>query len=146
MQVRMMTDADLTAVMEIEKQNYTHPWSRTIFSDCLCTGYECRVYQAQNQIQAYSVMSAAAGEAHLLNLSVDPQHQGKGMGRWVLRQVIVHARENAADTLFLEVRASNYIARQLYESEGFNEIGQRFDYYPAEQGREDALVFARPLL
>ncbi|HID46022.1 MAG TPA: ribosomal-protein-alanine N-acetyltransferase [Chromatiaceae bacterium] len=140
-----MTDDDLESVLTIEEQVYTHPWSRTILRDCLRTGYECLVYEASREILAYSVVSVAAGEAHLLNLSVHPQHQGKGLGRLVLRRVIRHAGEKA-DTLFLEVRVSNQVARQLYESEGFNEIGQRFNYYPAKKGREDALVFARPLL
>lgn len=141
-----MADADLPAVMRIEEQVYPHPWSRKIFHDCLRTGYECLVYEASQEILAYSVMSAAAGEAHLLNLSVHPQQQGNGLGRQVLRRVIQRAREKPADTLFLEVRVSNQVARRLYESEGFNEIGQRFGYYPADNGREDALVFALPLL
>jgi len=143
---RPMADADLPAVMRIEEQVYPHPWSRKIFHDCLRTGYECLVYEASQEILAYSVMSAAAGEAHLLNLSVHPQQQGNGLGRQVLRRVIQRAREKPADTLFLEVRVSNQVARRLYESEGFNEIGQRFGYYPADNGREDALVFALPLL
>ncbi len=142
---RLMTEDDLVPVLGIEVQNYSHPWSKTIFSDCLHTGYDCRVYESAHEILAYSVMSAAAGEAHLLNLSVHPQQQGRGLGRFVLRQVIQQAQKRA-DTLFLEVRLSNHVARQLYESEGFNEIGQRFNYYPADHGREDALVFARPLL
>ncbi len=141
-----MADADLPAVMRIEEQVYPHPWSRKIFHDCLRTGYECLVYEVSQEILAYSVMSAAAGEAHLLNLSVHPQQQGNGLGRQVLRRVIQRARERPADTLFLEVRVSNQVARRLYESEGFNEIGQRFGYYPADNGREDALVFALPLL
>lgn len=70
--VRFMTEDDLASVMLIEEQIYTHPWSRTIFSDCLQTGCECRVYEDASDILAYSVMSAAAGEAHLLNLSVHP--------------------------------------------------------------------------
>ncbi|WP_456417322.1 ribosomal protein S18-alanine N-acetyltransferase [Thiolapillus sp.] len=143
---RPMADADLPAVMRIEEQVYPHPWSRKIFHDCLRTGYECLVYEVSQEILAYSVMSAAAGEAHLLNLSVHPQQQGNGLGRQVLRRVIQRARERPADTLFLEVRVSNQVARRLYESEGFNEIGQRFGYYPADNGREDALVFALPLL
>ena len=145
MQVRLMSDADLPRVMAIEEKIYSHPWSRVIVNDCLRTGYECQVYETTQEILAYSVVSSAAGEAHLLNLGVHPLHQGKGFGRFVLQNVIQQAR-GKADALFLEVRASNHIARRLYESEGFNEIGQRFEYYPAESGREDALVFARPLL
>jgi len=46
------------------------------------------------------------------------------------------------ETLLLEVRPSNHTAIQLYHSVGFNEIGVRKDYYPAHNGREDALILA----
>ena len=147
LEARAMQVDDLPAVLGIERMAYSHPWSRRIFEDCLAIGgYECRVYEAQGILCAYSVMSWGAGEAHLLNICVHPERQGRGLGREVLRQVIGRAREKAADTLFLEVRVSNTGARRLYESAGFSEIGQRVDYYPAARGREDALVFALPLL
>ncbi|BAO44737.1 ribosomal protein S18-alanine N-acetyltransferase [Thiolapillus brandeum] len=144
---RPMLETDLPAIMAIEEQAYPHPWSQGIFEDCLkVSAYECRVYEDEGELCAYTVVSSAAGEAHLLNICVRPGRQGQGLGREVLDQVIARTRENGADTLFLEVRVSNNSARRLYESAGFNEIGQRFDYYPADQGREDALVFALPLL
>ena len=143
---RSIQESDLNTVLEIENQVYTHPWSLNIFLDCLRGSYHCQVYEYEQDILAYSIVSVVAGEAHLLNLSVHPQHQGKGLGREVLQQIIQFARERHADTLYLEVRVSNHAARNLYESEGFNEIGQRFNYYPTTSGREDALVFARPLL
>ncbi|WP_456372426.1 ribosomal protein S18-alanine N-acetyltransferase [Thiolapillus sp.] len=144
---RPMLEADLPTVMAIEEQAYPHPWSRGIFEDCLrVKAYECLVYEDGNDLCAYSVMSWGAGEAHLLNLCVRPERQGQGLGRAVLEQVIQLARDKAASNLFLEVRLSNRAARHLYESAGFNEIGRRFDYYPAHNGREDALVFALPLL
>jgi ribosomal-protein-alanine N-acetyltransferase len=147
LEARAMQAGDLPAVLAIERMAYPHPWSRGIFEDCLAIGsYECRVYEEQGELCAYSVMSWGAGEAHLLNICVHPERQGRGLGREVLQQVIGRAREKAADSLFLEVRVSNTGARKLYESAGFNEIGQRFDYYPAARGREDALVFALPLL
>jgi ribosomal-protein-alanine N-acetyltransferase len=95
---------------------------------------------------AHAVMSIAIGEAHLLNICVRPDRQGCGIGRRLLNRMLRIARERQADTMFLEVRASNLAARGLYESEGFGEIGLRRDYYPSHVGREDAVVYAKALL
>jgi ribosomal-protein-alanine N-acetyltransferase len=91
----------------------------------------------------------AAGECHVLNLCLHPVHQGRGIGRRLLRRLLALARRREADTAFLEVRASNCGAIALYHSEGFDEIGRRRGYYPASRHnahrREDAVVMARAL-
>jgi ribosomal-protein-alanine N-acetyltransferase len=68
-----------------------------------------------------------------------------GLGRRLLRRLLALAHAKGADTAFLEVRKSNTLARALYASEGFCEIGDRRGYYPARNGREDAVVLARAL-
>jgi ribosomal-protein-alanine N-acetyltransferase len=94
-------------------------------------------------------MSVAAGECHVLNVCVHPDHHGRGIGRRLLRRLLALARRSEADTAFLEVRASNCVAIGLYRSVGFDEIGRRRDYYPAldpsSGGREDAVMMARAL-
>ena len=145
MNCRPMLEQDIPKVLEIEVRAHSHPWSKGIFSDCLKVGYDCLVFESDDEMMAFSVMSYAPGEAHLLNICVKPELQGRGIGARVLQQLIARAREKKADTLFLEVRISNRKARHLYEKAGFNEIGRRFDYYPATDGREDALVFAKTL-
>lgn len=145
LRLRSMTAADLEAVHAIEERAYEFPWSLGIFQDCLRVGYRCWVYLHGERIVGYGVMSLAVGEAHILNLCVDPYYQGKGLGRRLLRRLLNLGREGGADTLFLEVRLSNLGAKSLYLSEGFNEIGRRPGYYPAANGREDALVLARAL-
>ena len=145
LQVRAMREQDLDQVLRIEEASYQHPWSRGIFQDCLQVGYHCRVYTREEEILGYTVHSVAVGEAHLLNLCVSPDHRSRGYGRVLLRHVLREAGEQGARVLFLEVRISNRVAQALYHSEGFNEVGRRFDYYPAGRGREDALVFARML-
>lgn len=142
---RPMQAEDLEAVHAIECEAYSHPWGLGIFSDCLRVGYCCWVCEIEQELVGYGVMSLAVGEAHILNLCVHPRRQGKGLGRRVLGRLLELARERHADTAFLEVRAGNHTAQQLYESEGFNEIGNRRGYYPAPQGREDALVYAKAL-
>jgi len=140
-----MNYGDMVAVIAIEREAYDFPWSEGIFRDCLRVGYSCWVYEEENEIQAYGVMSMAAGECHILNLCVCPRAQGRGIGRLMLRRLLRIARRHGSDTAILEVRPSNRAAQRLYHSEGFNEVGMRRDYYPARHGREDALVMARVL-
>lgn len=140
---RPMVFDDVPRIMEIEQRIYRHPWTAGIFRDCIRVGYACVVYQQDEQIQAYGLVSIAANEAHILNICVAPEYQGQGLGRKMLYKLLDIAEEKGVDSVFLEVRRSNQVAVQLYQQEGFNRIGVRRDYYPAEQGREDALVFAR---
>jgi len=142
---RPMSEADLPEIMEIERRAYPYPWTIGILRDCLRVGYSCWLYEHNGVIQAYGVMSVAAGEAHVLNLCVRPEAQGNGLGRRMLTQMIALARRHGADTLLLEVRPSNLAALHLYQKMGFNEVGSRKNYYPAEHGREDALIFALSL-
>jgi ribosomal-protein-alanine N-acetyltransferase len=142
---RPMLEDDVPDVVEIDRSAYEFPWTEGIFRDCLRVGYWCRVLERYRRIQAYAVMSIAAGEAHLLNLCVRPALQRQGLGRKVLLHFVELARRTGADTVFLEVRASNEPAIALYTSTGFGEVGMRRGYYPARRGREDALVLARAL-
>ena len=140
--LRRMTADDLPSVLAIEEQNYNFPWSEGIFKDCFKAGYNCWVCEEMDRILGYSIVSIAVGEAHILNISVDPSEQGQGIGRKMLENLIEVARSKRAETVFLEVRPSNIGALALYQKLGFNEIGVRKDYYPAENGREDALMLA----
>jgi len=143
--IRPLTLADLDAVMEIESRAYDFPWTQGIFRDCLRVGYCCWCYENDGIIQGYGVMSVAAGESHILNLTVRPELQRQGIGSRLLKHFLQLARRHGADTLMLEVRPSNRKAISLYEKLGFNEIGVRRNYYPAEDGREDALLLALSL-
>lgn len=140
---RPMVFEDVPRIMEIEQRIYQHPWTAGIFRDCIRVGYGCIVYEMDHTIQAYGLISIAANEAHILNICVSPDCQGQGVGKKMLYKLLDTAEEKGVDSIFLEVRKSNHVAVQLYQQEGFNRIGVRKNYYPADQGREDALVFAR---
>ena len=141
---RRMTAADLDAVLKIEYAAFSHPWTRGIFTDALAS-YECWVMLEGSQQVGHGVIQLIADEAHLLNIAVKPESQGRGLGLSLLTHLMQRARERGGNECFLEVRASNQSAYRLYERFGFNEIGRRRDYYPAVGGREDALVMACPL-
>lgn len=135
-----MREQDLDEVMAIERAIYSHPWTRGNFSDSLRAGYECRTWRLEGELVGYFILLVAAGEAHLLNLSIAERHQRSGHGRALLREATGLARRGGARNLFLEVRPSNLAAQALYTRFGFRRVGVRRGYYPAHSGREDALV------
>ena len=135
-----MREADLGEVMAIEGVIYTHPWTRGNFADSIAAGYDCRTWRFGGDLIGYFVLLVAAGEAHLLNLSIAATHQRRGYGSSLLDEVIRLARERNARQLFLEVRPSNTGAQALYSRFGFRRVAVRRGYYPAHSGREDALV------
>jgi ribosomal-protein-alanine N-acetyltransferase len=140
-----MRDEDLDEVMAIEKAIYTHPWTRGNFADSLRASYECRTLKLGGELAGYFVLMVAAGEAHLLNLSIAAAHQRNGHGSWLLGEAMALARKRGARSLFLEVRPSNEAGQALYTRFGFRKIAVRRGYYPAHAGREDALVLTVPL-
>ncbi len=146
LQLRPMQESDLGQLMPIELRAYPYPWTHGIFSDCLRHNYHCLLHEQNSIIIAYSVISVAVEEMHLLNLTVNPDYQGTGLGKRLLNTMEMVGRGLDAKECFLEVRPSNKAAINLYISQGFNEIGLRKDYYPAKQGREDAVVMAKTLL
>ena len=142
---RRMTLADIKWVMKVEREVYQFPWTDKIFTDCIRVGYYCWLALQQQNIVGHAVISVTSGESHMLNLSIAREHQRKGYGRQFIEFLIDEARERNAQTMLLEVRPSNTAAINCYNSAGFNEIGCRKDYYPASEGREDALLFARQI-
>lgn len=136
---------DLEMVMCIEPTIYPFPWTAGNFRDSLNTGYSCWVFEQGGRMIAYVVMMLALDEAHLLNISVAKHAQGKGYGDMVLSFIMEKARDHGALNMFLEVRVSNKVAISLYEKKGFNEMAIRPRYYPAEDGREDAVLMGMAL-
>lgn len=141
-----MQQDDLPWVMAIEKRVYEFPWTTGIFQDCLRVGYCCWLAELDSRVVGYGVMSVVIDESHILNLSVHPDWQAKGLGRKLIERLLKIARQHGAETALLEVRESNQAALTLYQHLGFVEIGRRRDYYPAAgDSREDALVMSLEL-
>jgi ribosomal-protein-alanine N-acetyltransferase len=140
-----MREQDLDEVLVIENAIYSHPWTRGNFADSIRAGYACMTWRLDGELVGYCVVLAAAGEAHLLNLSIAADWQRGGHGTALLREAATLARRLGAATIFLEVRPSNLGAQALYRRFGFRKVAVRRDYYPADRGREDALVLSLAL-
>lgn len=144
--IRRLEIRDLPEIMAIERAAYAYPWSEGIFRDCLRIGYHAFAgVNIAGDLMGYGLLSIAVDDAHVLNLCVGPLHRRKGVATSLLWQMIGQARWEGADTLMLEVRPTNGSAIELYDNMGFHRIGVRKRYYPAAEGREDALLLARAI-
>jgi ribosomal-protein-alanine N-acetyltransferase len=154
--IRPLNWGDLDRIMEIELAAYPVPWTRGIFADCIRVGYDCWGLQLGPRLIGYGIQTDAAGEAHLLNLCIEPGWQRRGFGGMLLENAIRIARRNGCGNMYLEVRPSNPAGIALYRNRGFVVIARRPGYYSsngantadaqvqdgnhASAGREDALV------
>jgi len=142
-----MTLSDLDAVMAIERSAYPFPWTRGNFIDSLAAGYDMPTLRdASGAVVAYSVAMDGVQEVHLLNLTVAPAWQRRGLALALLDALVERARRQGQAKLWLEVRESNARARAVYARYGFAEAGVRRGYYPAgDAQREDARVLTLDL-
>lgn len=97
------------------------------------------------EMVGFAITQIIQDEASLLDLVIHPAAQRRGVGQQLLLALIEQLQGRAVRTLWLEVRISNAPARALYQQCAFNEVFVRSGYYPAEKGREDALILARAL-
>ena len=135
--------ARLDALLDVEQQAYTHPWTRGNFIDAMASGYQIQVLLRGDELLGYFVAMQGVDEVHLLNITVAPAFQRQGLAHLLLLALVLWSRSQNAQWLWLEVRVSNTRAREIYEKFGFRRVGERKRYYPAEMGeREDAVVMS----
>ena len=144
--IRDMAHDDLSMVSDIERRSYEFPWSHGVFRDCLLAGYQSIVLMREDRVAGYGILSVAAGEAHILNLCIEPDFRSYGYGERLLDEMLFRARAASVREIFLEVRPSNEAALALYKKKGFYQVANRPAYYQANHGREDAAVLAKKLV
>ncbi|MFA9284113.1 MAG: ribosomal protein S18-alanine N-acetyltransferase [Comamonas sp.] len=132
---------DLDALLAVENQCYSHPWTRGNFIDSMAMGYAMQLLWADEALIGYFVAMQGVDELHLLNITVNPQHQRQGWAKVLLEQLRSWAVSARAQAIWLEVRISNLRAQQIYLQFGFESVGLRKRYYPVSHvEREDAMV------
>lgn len=140
-----MRTRDVDSVTAAEQRSYPFPWTRGNFVDSLKAGHSMWVCRAGGEMVGYAVMMMVLDEAQLLNITVLPEHRRRGLGSELLTYLFDVARRYGGVRMLLEVRPGNASGLALYRRFLFSEIGRRRAYYPAEGGREDAIVMAREL-
>jgi ribosomal-protein-alanine N-acetyltransferase len=137
---RELLESDLADVLNIERKSYEFPWSEQIFRDCVSGDYDCMAILMYEKLCGYFIVSEVLDEAHLLNICIDDEWRGMGVAKSVLSYLSEYLQARKLKRLFLEVRPSNLPALALYNNFGFETIGIRKNYYPANGGREDAMT------
>jgi [ribosomal protein S18]-alanine N-acetyltransferase len=144
--LRVMRIGDLERVTQIEACSYSHPWTRGQFLDSLSAGHDARVIaDAQEPVIGYSIVMRGVDEVHLLNLTVQASHRRLGHAGRLLDALVQQALQEHRQAIWLEVRVSNEAAQALYRKRGFVATGRRPNYYPAREGREDAILMSLDL-
>jgi ribosomal-protein-alanine N-acetyltransferase len=143
--IQQLYEKDVPQLVLIEEAAYTAPWSEETFKRCFSLGYHLWGLEYADHLVGYIVYAIQVGECHILNLCVHPEHQKQGFGRQLMLHVLTLAKKNGAGIAFLEVRRSNIQAISLYKKMGFIQVAERKGYYPHENGREDAIIFAKDL-
>ncbi len=143
--ISTLNPADLARAFEIEQASHAFPWTEKTLASNQGDRYLNLKLEHQGKMAGFAIVQIVLDEATLFNIAIDPAFQRQGLGRELLQSVIEQLEPRNVFTLWLEVRASNRGAIALYDSFGFNEVSIRRNYYPAAQGREDAIIMALPL-
>ncbi|HEY6224751.1 MAG TPA: ribosomal protein S18-alanine N-acetyltransferase [Gemmatimonadales bacterium] len=136
--MRPAREADLPALVAIERIAFTDPWSRTDFADCLRLGWPMYIAENGGSALGYIIGRAAVDQGEILNLGVTLAARRRGIGTALVRRLLADFSRRGVVSAFLEVRASNLAAQQLYQSFGFEAVGRRARYY--QRPVEDAVV------
>ena len=141
---------DIPQAVAIEKATFSNPWSHEAFEHEIVDNRVSHptvaraVESDERAIAGYCVMWVVFEDIHIQNIAVHPQHQRRGLGRYLLEDAQEAGSRTGARGVLLEVRESNTVARRLYISMGFREAGKRRGYYSCPE--EDAILYQKDLL
>lgn len=135
--IRPMRSEDLPEVMRIENLAFPQPWSEDFFRDA-GQSESWVICSDDGILRGYIMYYTVLDEGEIINFAIDPAFQRRGLGTRLLSQTIKIMQKRNVSRFFLEVRASNIAAQDLYRRFGFVKLGLRKGYYtnPAE----DAII------
>ena len=137
--VREATEQDAPSIAHIEALSFKTPWSEEmILSEMKEPLSRFFVAVSKDSIVGYFGFLHILDELHILNVAVDPDCRGQGVGRLLMSHLLDVAMKLSARAVTLEVRESNLSAIHLYEKSGFVLAGVRPHYYT---DKENALIY-----
>jgi len=125
-----LLESDAPRCAELERLLFPgdDPWTERAFREELLAGFHYVAARLDETLVGYAGLALMGTDAEVHTIGVDPAHHGRGIGRALLRELLVVA-DAAHATVFLEVRTDNDAAHALYASEGFAVVGLRRRYY-----------------
>ncbi len=143
--VRELRPEDITAVCDIELACFSDPWSLETIKEGIESPFDTwLVLDEEEAVKGYCVFRIIAGEGELFRIAVLPEYRGGGLAKKLMERLAEYSKEKAVASIFLEVRESNKIARNLYKSYGFEEEGIRKNYY--QNPSENAVIMRNHLI
>ena len=134
-----MNESHVSAVAELERQNFSEPWPEIAVRSELTNKLALWLVAVEDGVVAgYVGSQTVLQEADMMNIAVADTHRRRGIARMLVEELI---RQLDAYQLTLEVRASNAPAIALYEALGFQQVGLRKNYY--HKPKEDALILRK---
>lgn len=141
--LRVLNDADLTALSALEANCFEHPWSDKQLGHYLSgQRYRCFGLWQGPQLNGFALLSTVLDEAELLQIGVRPDNRGRGGATTLMRYVHAQLNDQGIDRCLLEVRSSNIAALSLYRRLAYQQDGIRKGYYPMATGSEDAILMS----
>lgn len=138
-EIRSMREADMQEVLRIERLCFSCPWPEEAFTPSAVI--EAWVICRERLVAGYILYHSVLDESVIINFAVDPQFQRQGLGRELLERTLSMMSVRGVRNIFLDVRAANAAAQNLYLQEGFRPIGRRKGYYTLPD--EDAIVMVK---
>ena len=136
---------DIAVAHAIHQQVVPTPWRVDTFTDSTTSPYWLRILWQDQRLIGYAIILMVVDEATLIDVGVHQEARGQGAGRYLLNDVMACCQQRQMASLWLEVRASNQVARSLYETRGFKTQEIRKGYYPAAKPdvqAEDAFIMS----
>jgi len=140
MNIRSIKASDSLSLSLIEKECFSHPWSKTALSDFFDSTLNFGLCAEEDgALCGYVGVTFIIDEAQISNVAVGGKFRRRGIAKMLIRSLIDESVRRKMSVVTLEVRASNLPAIKLYESFGFTAVGRRKNYYtdPAE----DAVLY-----
>lgn len=141
--IRRLDKGDIKEILALQQRsNFSDGWNENMLLNAFDNRFVALGYFIKDTLVGYIGVDTGLYEYEIESILVDINYRKKGIGKELLSSAIKLAKDNHAESVFLEVRQSNHSAIGLYSSAGFIQISKRKRYYP---DGEDALVFKKEI-
>ncbi|MFZ0134916.1 MAG: ribosomal protein S18-alanine N-acetyltransferase [Desulfobacterales bacterium] len=144
--IAALAEGHIDEIITIEMASFKQPWLPMSFYDELSSTDALDIvalHPRGRQVLGYACMRLVLDEINLLKIAVAPYWRRKNVGTRLLDNCLRLAHQKGAKKAYLEVRRSNWAARNFYWKFGFRLVGTRPGYY-LDTG-EDALSMMKTL-
>ena len=143
MKIELLSQHDISRLVEIEQHANPYPWQQNAFVSSFADSYfSYKLLDDSGEIQGFYFAQLILEQLELFNICVAPAMQGEGYGKALLQHFLQEGASRGATEAFLEVRSTNHSAIALYEKCGFSKTGVRQNYYVQGDSKADAILMA----